>query len=198
MIPWESDEASFPGDLFRSWMEVMLRPVDFFRALNPAAPFTRPLAFFLVFSILGSAASTLSWMAAGQEVFGGWGSTGSMGAFNFFMSPFLALVGLAINTGLTQLGVLVFVPTRRKIDVTARAYCYVAAPSVMALVPFLGWAVSFVWMLALSIVGIQWVHETSIGRALAAVLVPPLVIAACITALMFLLVFIAIALGGQV
>jgi len=208
VIPWESDEASFPGDLFRSWMEVMLRPVEFFRALDPASQFSRPLVFFLVFSILGSAASTLSWMAAGPAFYDEVSKTeelarmlsvsGSLGAFNFFVSPFVALIGLAINTGLTQLGALVFVPNRKRIGVTARTYCYVAAPGVMALVPVLGWAISFVWVLVLSVIGIRSTHETTIGRALAAVFLPPFLIAAGITILMFSLAFMLVMLGGQV
>ena len=207
MIPWESDEASFPGDLFRSWLGVMLRPVEFFRALDPNASFAKPLIFFLVFSVLGSAATTLSWMAVfgdsyreltgAGEAFGGF-SASAYAWFNFFASPFLALIGLAINVAFTHVGVLVFVPTRKKIGITARAYCYVAAPGVMALIPFLGWAFAPVWVLVLTVIGIQRTHETSLGRAAAAVLVPPLVVAFAFGLLIFLLFFLMVALGGQV
>jgi hypothetical protein len=189
-------------------MEAMLRPVEFFRALNPTVPFSRPLIFFLLFSILGSAASTLSWMAAGPGFYDEVSKTeelprmlsvsGSLGAFNFFISPFTALVGLAINTGLTHIGTLVFVPSRKRIGVTARVYCYSAAPTVMAIVPTLGWAMSFVWVLVLSVIGIQHAHGTSTGRALASVLVPPLVIVFGIVFLMFALGVMLVALGGAV
>jgi hypothetical protein len=194
VIAWERDDASFPGDLFRSWMEVMLRPVEFFQGLNPAAPLAKPLIFFLIFSVLGSVASTLSWMA----VFGDAYNSGAYAWFNFFASPFLAMTGLAINVGFTHVGVLLFVPTRKKVGVTARAYCYVAAPTAMALVPFFGWAVSLVWVFVLSVIGIQQAHETTTGRALAAILVPPFAITMGFTMLVVFLIFLGAALGGQV
>ena len=185
----------------------MLRPAEFFRALNPAVPFAKPLTFFLVFSIVGSVASTLSWMANFPDVLGGIfrpdDMTGLLGGsadiwFSFFVSPFLALMGLAINIAFTHVGVLIFIPTRKKVGVTARTYCYVAAPSVIALVPFVGLLVSLVWAVTLSIVGIRWTHGTSAGRAAAAVLVPPFAIAFGFGLLIVLLIFLAIALGGQV
>lgn len=197
MNPWENDGASFPRDLFRSWMEVMLRPVEFFRALNSASPFSKPLIFFLVFSVLGATLSMLSRMAGGMEGYDFLGGPVYIW-FSFFASPFIALLGLAMNVGLTHLGVLLFIPTRKNIGVTGRMYCYVAAPTVMALVPFLGWLISIVWALVLSVIGIQQVHETTTGRALAAVLVPVFAIGLAFMMLGVLLAFLAVAMGGAV
>ena len=40
--PWERVHGSFPADLFRSWMEVLTRPKQFFRSLDPEVSFARP------------------------------------------------------------------------------------------------------------------------------------------------------------
>ena len=203
MNPWESDRASFPRDLVGSWMEVIQRPGEFFRALNPTAPFSKPLIFFLIFSVLGGVASTLSWWAVFGDSYRDIEGYGLLNGrayawFNFFISPFLALIGLAINVGLTHVGVLLFFPTRKPSSMTARAYCYVVAPTVMALIPLVGWVISGIWVMVLTVIGIQHAHDTTTGRALAAVFVPPFALGLAFALFIFFLVFLAAAMGGQV
>ena len=203
--PWEGADVSFPADLFRSWMEVLTRPKEFFQSLDPDISFARPLIFFLVFSVLGSAASTLSllaifgesykqlYMGQGMEAF-------SLTAYmwmNFFFSPFTALIGLLVYVGMVHGGVRIFVRNGTTIGVTARTLCYVTAPAVVAIVPFLGWAAGFFWMATLAIIGIQLTHRTSFGRAFAAVIIPPFVLTSGLTILFVLFgVFLALAIGG--
>jgi hypothetical protein len=181
-VAWERDGASFPGDLFDTWLQCMTRPVEFFGRLDPDVSFGRPLLFFLVFWILGSGLGTLST----EAVLGGWYAElyagegleapgPSWSLFLFFLSPFIGLVMLAIHVGLTHLGVRLFVPEPRPIGVTGRALCYVGAPQVVAIVPLLGWLVGPLWSLFLAVVAVQRVHATSTGRAVAAVIVLPFV-----------------------
>jgi hypothetical protein len=188
-------------------MDVMQRPGEFFGSLNPEAGFARPLIFYLVFVILGSGASTLTGLAMGGESFAGPvalpGFEGlSMTAllwFNFFLAPFAALLGLAIGVGLTHVGVLMFVRDRKPVGVTAKVLCYAAAPAVLGIIPLLGWIVSGVWAIFLQIVGIQVAHETSPGRAAAAVLIPPIALIAGVFLLALLLAFVvAVSVGGAV
>lgn len=205
--PWEADDVSFPRDLFRSWMDVMQRPGEFFRSLNPHAGFARPLIFYLVFSVLGAAGSTLSWMAVFGDRYGEIYAMQGLEGFaldaymwmSFFFSPFWALFALVVYVGITHVGVLLFVPDRKPLGVTAKALCYMAAPAVLGLVPIVGWAVSGFWVLYLAIVGVQVLHETSFGRALAAVLVPPVTLLFVFMVLGILLaIMMAVSIGGVV
>lgn len=202
-IAWERAGASFPGDLFESWLQCMTRPFEFFERLDPEVPFGRPLLFFLVFWILGSGLGALSTEAA----LGGWydelyaaeGLTRGPAwfLFMFFLSPFLGLVSLAIYVALTHLGVRLFVRDPNPIGVTGRALCYVAAPQVIAVVPFLGWLAAPLWSLFLAVVAVRTVHSTSTGRAVAAVVVPPFVLWFGLGMLFALFVlFLAVAVGG--
>ncbi|MFW6088125.1 MAG: YIP1 family protein [Gemmatimonadota bacterium] len=204
MIAWERDSASFPGDLFESWLHCMTRPFEFFDGTDPTVPVSRPLLFFLVFWIAASGLGTLSTEAA----LGGWydemyaaDGVGDPGApwllFTFFLSPFVGLVSLALHVGLTNLGVRLFIPNGKSIGVTGRALCYAVAPQVVAIVPFLGWLAAPLWSLFLAVVAIRQVHAASTGRAAAAVLVPPFVFWFGI-GLMFalLIVFFALAASG--
>ncbi len=202
---WERVDVSFPADLFRSWMEVLTRPKEFFRSLDPEVSFARPLIFYLVFSVLGSAASTLSWLAMFGDSYDQLYASAGMEGFpfdaymwmNFFFSPFTALISLLLHVGMIHVGVRVFVTDGKSIGVTARTLCYVTAPAVVAIVPILGWAVAFFWTATLAIIGIRWTHRTSFGRAFAAVIIPPLVLTVGLTMLFVLFgVFLARAIGG--
>ncbi len=204
MIAWERETASFPGDLFESWLHCMTRPFEFFENTDPTVPVSRPLLFFLMFWIVASGFGTLSTEAA----LGGWydelyaaeGST-EPGApwllFTFFLSPFIGLMSLALYVGLTHLGVRLFVPEAKSIGVTGRALCYAVAPQVVVIVPFLGWLVAPLWSLFLAVVAVRQVHTASTGRAVAAVIVPPFVFWFGL-GLMFalLVVFLALAASG--
>lgn len=204
MIAWERETASFPGDLFESWLHCMTRPLEFFESADPDVPVSRPVLFFLVFWIVASGLGTLSTEAA----LGGWydemyaaDGLGDLGApwllFTFFLSPFLGLVSLALHVGLTHLGVRLFVPDAKSIGVTGRALCYAVAPQVVVIVPFLGWIVAPLWSLFLAVVAVRQVHATSTGRAAAAVIVPPFVFWFGIGLMFALLVaFLALAVGG--
>lgn len=204
MIAWERETASFPGDLFESWLHCMTRPFDFFESADPAVPASRPLLFFLLFWVVASGFGTLSTEAA----LGGWydelyatDGIADPGTpwllFTFFLSPFVGLVSLAMYVGLTHLGVRLFIPNAKRIGVTGRALCYVVAPQVVAIVPFLGWLVAPLWSLFLGVVAVRQVHDTSTGRAAAAVIVPPFVFWFGIGLMFALLIaFLAVAAGG--
>ena len=205
--PWERENGTFPADLFRSWMHVMTQPGEFFRSLDPQVSFARPLIFYLIFSVIGSGASLLSSMAVFGDVYREVYAIQGLGELslntylwmNFFFSPFGALIALLFYVGMVHAGVHVFVQNGRPIGVTARTLCYVAAPAVLSIVPILGWAISFIWTAALAIIGIQWTHQTTFGRAFAAVIIPPTVVT--ITIAMFfvvLSVFFALAIGAAV
>ena len=203
-IAWERTEARFPGDLFDSWLECMTRPYEFFGRLDPRASAARPLSFFLVFWVLGGLLGTLSTRAT----VGGWDADQLASAgeavpgltwygFMFFLSPFIGIAALALYVGLTHLGVRLFVRGARPIGITGRGLCYVSAPQVVAVVPIVGWFAASLWSLFLAVVSVQRLHDTTTGRAVAAVLVPQLAFWLGLS-MMFVLfiVLLAVAVGG--
>lgn len=173
--PRERTGASFPGELLASWMECMTRPSEFFRRLDPEVSFSTPLIFYLLFTVLGSAAFTASSIAFLPAMYVGEGAASSPAwhLLWFFLSPFIAVVSLVFYVLFTHLGVLLFVREGRPIGVTARSLCYVAAPGVLYIIPFIGWLVSFFWTLWLAVVAVKETHRTTGGRAFAAVFVIP-------------------------
>lgn len=198
--PWERAGATFPGDMFRSWLQCMTEPNVFFRSLDPSGPLSRPLLFFFVFWILGSGLGTLAadatlgdWYAArGWEM-----PSATWNLFVFFLSPFMGALSLALYVGFTHLGVRIFVKDPEKIGTTARGLCYVAAPQLLAVVPLVGWLVAPIWGLFLAVVSVRALHRTGTGSAVAAVIVPPLVFWVGFGMLLFFLFFfVTLAVSG--
>jgi hypothetical protein len=202
--PWEQEDASFPADLFRSWIDCLTRPSEFFESLDPDAPFARPYLFFLIAVVLGSGLGALST----QAVLGAWTAEyyaaqgvsppgPAWALFTFFLSPFVGTMALALNTAFVHVGVRLFTERPKPIGMTARTLCYVAAPQVLALVPFIGWVVAPIWGLVITVIGVQRTHDTTVGRSLAAVLIPPIVFWFAIGMLFaMLVVFVVLAAGG--
>lgn len=178
----------------------MTRPTEFFRRLDPTVPFSTPLMFYLVFSVVGSAAFTASSLAFLPAVAPAEGVATSPAWYLlwFFLSPFIAAFSFVFYVLFIHVGVRLFVRDGRSVGVTARSLCYVAAPGVLHIVPFVGWFVSFVWTLRLAVIAVQQAHRTSTGRALAAVFVVPILTALLIFLLVVLLMLTAISTLGRV
>ena len=199
--PWERDDASFPADMFRTWLDCLTRPTEFFESLDPGIPFARPLLFFLVVWVLGSGLGTLSVQTTLGDLIAesyaaeGRGPPGTAwNLFVFFLSPFVGLLALALNVAFIHVGVRLFVHRPRPIGSTARSLCYVVAPQVLALVPFFGWIVAPIWGFVLTVIAVRMTHRTTVGRSIAAVLVPPIVFwFAFVMLLGFLVIFVMLA-----
>lgn len=204
-VAWERDGAAFPLDLLRSWMACMTRPFQFFGRVSVETPFTRPLLFFLVFATVGHAVGLLSFAAvfadaydtAGTGYGPGSGSSVSL-LLGLLFVPFYSLFLLAVYTCITHAGVRLFVPDARDIGATARGLCYVAAPQVVSIVPLVGWMAASAWALFLAVVSVHRLHRTSIGRAVAAVLVPAATLATVLLMLGIAVAFLIVAAMGGV
>lgn len=202
--PWERGDASFPADMFRSWIDCLTRPVEFFQILDPETSFARPLLFFLVVWVLGSGLGTLSFQTTlGGLIADSYAARGlsppgmAWNLFIFFLSPFMGLVALGLNVAFIHVGVRLFADHPRPIGATARSLCYVVAPQVLALVPFIGWVVAPIWGFVLTVIAVRTTHRTTVGRSIAAVLVPPIVFWFAFAMLLaFLVIFVTLAVEG--
>lgn len=178
---WGDPGRPFGARLVRTWRESLFEPTAFFRRVRRDSSLSDPLLYFLLVTVVGAFFS-LWWDAVGVAP-GGWDGVPALGlgtevggagvaVVGFFISPFAALIGLALWTLMLHLFVVVLVPERRPLGSTARLLCYSAGPGVLAAVPILGSLVGAVWMTVLQIVGVREVHGATTGRAAAAVLAP--------------------------
>lgn len=195
---WEDPTVAFPESLVRTWRASVLEPTRFFARVPWDAPIARPVLYFLVVTV-AAAFFTLWWNALGLAATLPFtlpavdvGGRGAPALIEFFMSPFVALVGLLIWTLVLHFFALFLAPERRGLAATARAICYAAGPAVFSIVPLLGPLVGGVWTLVLEVFGIRAAHRVTTGRAAAIVLLP---LAIFFTLLMFLVLLAFLLVG---
>lgn len=197
-VAWEDPERAFPRDLWQTWTECLSSPSGFFRRVPHGEPLVRPVLYYLLISV-AAAFFALLWNAvSGAARLPGAGAGGRGGEVEillFFLSPFLALLALGVNTAVTHLMVAILAPERRGPGATARVLSYAASPGVFTAIPLLGPPVAMVWGLVLQVVGLREAHRTTTFRAALVVLIP-IAVAVIGFALLAVLAYSAMEAGG--
>lgn len=199
---WEDPAVGFPEDLWRTWRDSVLEPATFFGGVPWTGGLTRPVLYYLIVSI-AAAFFALWWEALGWvPVFplapqmGA--DRGALAIVDFFLSPFLALLGLGIGSLVLHFFALLLAPDRRDLRATVRVLSYGVGPAVFTIVPLLGPLVALAWSLVVHVVGIREAHRTTTGRAAAIVLLPwALFLALVVLAILALVAVAGLTLFGR-
>jgi hypothetical protein len=94
--------------------------------------------------------------------------------------PAIVLVVFFIEAAVFHLFLLIMGGANQPFETTARVVAYTTgAAAVFQAVPMCGGLIAFVWALIVIIIGLAHAHETSVGRAVAAVLLPVLLCCLC-------------------
>lgn len=182
IVSWEDPGVPFPANLVRTWGEILTAPSSFFSRLPFDKPLARPILFYIIVVITAAFLSLLVTSTLGipeglEEALGSYDigmemSTGAVALLTFFITPFVLLFALLINSLVIHLFVAMLVRERRTMGATTRVLCYAVAPYPIAVIPFAGPLVSSIWITVLVILGLRDAHRTTTGRAAAAVLIP--------------------------
>ncbi len=193
-VAWEDGTASFPANLGLTWWECLVSPGRFFGRVSWDGPFSRPVLYFLLVTIL-AAMLGLFWF-----VWGPWGAAEELGLtlqlqlLGFFLTPFAVLLALGLISLVQHLFVLFLAPDRRGLGATATVLCYGSGVGLVSAIlpPALGFpgpvpgmfratylvlyvmltvAVQ-VWYVVVLVIGLRQAHSTTTGRAAAIVLLP--------------------------
>jgi hypothetical protein len=189
-LPWENRQTiGFWTSVWETFKLVMFEPTRAFTMMRRDGGMEDALKFALLTYCIASAVS-LVFQIPIQLAMMKVGSAGSSGMPAVFgIAP--ALVGGVVGLILTPviLGVVVFVQAaayhgmlhllgagKRGFDTTVRVVAFsVGAASVLMLVPVCGAVVAWFWGIVVKIIGLARTHETTGGKASAAVLVPLLI-----------------------
>lgn len=189
-IAWEDGAMPFPASLGLTWWECMVSPDRFFRRVAWSGPFSRPLLYFLIVTVLAGLFG-LFWF-----VWGPWepGVTLELQLLGFFLTPFAVLLALGFVALVQHMFVALMAPERRGLGATATVLCYasgvglvsavlppplavgrpvLAAAGMTYLVLYVLLALAVqVWYVFVLVIGLRQAHSMTTGRAAAAVLLP--------------------------
>jgi hypothetical protein len=166
----------------RTAVRVLVRPQHFFARLDPEGSFLIALAFASVYVGVYAALSTVS--SALVEV----ALHGATLAFPNVVGATLANIGASILAvwvlspllaAIYHLFVRLMVgASNRGYRATFRVVAYAGVADLVGWVPFVGLLLAGVWALYVGTIGLRELHATSTPRALAAVLIPSLLLVA--------------------
>lgn len=177
-IPWET-EQSF-GSLVETMKRLLLEPAQTFQVAVPDLSMTSAFLFAMILSTAGGL------LAMGPQLMLGGGfaerlpeqlewlkSFSTPGLGSLVSIPVGAAIGLFIEAGVVHLLLMMLGGANRSFETTVRAVAFTnGSTALFQVVPVLGSLVALVWGLIIQAHGLKEMHQTSMGKALGAVLIP--------------------------
>lgn len=193
--PWDRRaEIGFFTGLVDTTLQVLSKPRAFFGRMAPEGGLGGPLLYGVLVGYVGLLATavydaTFEALVGRQSPDLGLGPEfdraltmlqGGPGLLvQVLIGPFVLAAGLFLTAGLNHLGLTLLGGARRDFEATFRVVAYSRAASIVSLLPLCGPFVAVVWSAVASVIGLQTVHETTLGKAVAAVLLPVALACCC-------------------
>lgn len=172
--PWELGEGSLWHSFVETWKGAALHPTRFFRELGPFPSLWPAFGFaFLVSAVVSVFDAIWSWV--GIPFYPEYGFlSGPVGlVFELVAIAFMIWLG----SGLLHLSLTVLGAGSQGFGATFRTACYASAPLLVGIFPgaeFIG----SIWSLVVAVIGLRWTQRTSTGKALLAIFLPAIFLAA--------------------
>jgi hypothetical protein len=177
----EYDTARPLRSFGRTAARVLFRPGAFFARLDPEGSFLTALAFASGYVGVYAALSTISSALVEVELHGATLALPNVvGATlaNIAASILAVWVALPIAAAVYHVFVRLLIgPSNRGYRATFRVLAYAGAAELVGWIPFVGLLLAAVWAVYLATVGLRELHTSTVGRALAALAVPSLLLA---------------------
>jgi hypothetical protein len=177
-FPWPPAEGESVVNAYgRTWRGAALEPRAFFGALPAQQSLGPALLYYLPLGI-AVAGAQLFWSSIRGTV--DTERDAVLGAelpalsplVEFLLSPVMLILTIFVAAGLVHLLLRLLGGASRDFGFTVRVFAYAYSPQILGVVPVVGSAVGFFWMVGVAIIGLREGHRTSTGKAATAVLVP--------------------------
>ena len=181
--PWEDRATNgFFNGLFKTVNEVLFSPSAFFKKMPVTGGLTDPLLYAMIVGTVGllflsvwhlllhdpmQSFVTPEMSAAGRGI-----SSNVASPLGTAMMPFLLIIWLFIVSGMLHLFVMIVGGAKAGFEATFRVVSYSVSPFLFMVIPYCGVLITPLWALSLFMIGIRDAHETTGGKATAAVLFP--------------------------
>lgn len=192
-FPWPPRaDRSFVDALAATWQESVFHPTSFFRRMPREFDFGWVLGYYLIMGVVAAGIGLFWHMVLGPSLLDRWLPSNAGSPANpfidFLLSPLWLLFGLYAAAAIIHVFLLLVRGARHGFGATLRVFCYSGGPQLFSVVPWIGPTVGAIWSLVITIIGLREAHETTTGKAIAAVLIP--------SALLLMLIVLLIIAGA--
>lgn len=201
---WDKEKGGdWTSAFFNTFKKAMFEPVLFFTHVAGGHGMSRPFIFALIVSyvMFGTAIAYqagFQMLAAGINVHGYLGAgifpeiaislpimVVAIAMFLVFGVPFMTAIMIFCRAGLYHICLMILGAAKRDFAATFRTVCYATSPQLLHVVPLFGALVAGMWQIALDIIGLKVVHETTYGRSALAVFLPMIVCCGAVALILF-------------
>jgi hypothetical protein len=184
-LPWENRaDRPFFTAFIETLQMVLSRPAIAFSVMKREGGLADPLLYILIGGTFGFVISLIyriifssfGVFAGRNDPFAHLVATGIGWVFALVLVPVFIVVCVFIGSAIVHLCLMIVGGAKQPFETTFRVICF-AGGSVypLMIIPVCGGVVSCIWGLVLDCIGIARAHETDIGRAVLAVLLPVLI-----------------------
>ena len=207
-LPWEHrDTLGFFNAFVQTVSMILTRPVDAFAAMRTEGGLGDPL----LFGVIGGSIGAIVWTLVTAAIHSlGWAATlsqqssidsmlgasvgGAMIFVRIILTPIFIAIGLFIWAGLVHVCLMMLGGATKPFEASFRALSFAyGATALFCIVPCCGGLVALVWGLIADCIGISRSHDTDMGRAAGAVLLPLVV---CCGGIVIILLMFGVGIGA--
>jgi hypothetical protein len=207
-LPWERrQEIGFVTAFVQTVGMILTRPAEAFTVMRIEGGFGDPLLFgviggsigAIVWLLLSAMLHSLGWFAglSQQNSFEnliGASMSGAMLVIRLILTPIVIVIGLFIWSALVHVCLMLVGGATKTFETTFRALSFAyGATSLFVIIPCCGGLIALIWGLIVDCIGVSRSHETDIGRAVMAVILPVIV---CCGGIFLLCLMLGVGVGA--
>jgi hypothetical protein len=191
--PWEDmGNLGFVEAIKQTFVGSLFHPVEFFQKLPAEGGYPEPVKYGILLSSLGFVFAILWELITKAEAMRQVGVSSIIFLGLILLAPIFAAIGLFLGAAITHGCLFILGGVSKPYEATFRVEAYAQGPQVFNVIPFIGGLVALIWQIVLIVIGLREVHETSTGKAVAAVLLP------CVVCCVLGLAFLFLVVGGAI
>ena len=192
-LPWEARAGrGLIASFFDTLGLFVTRPAEAWARTRESGDGTSPFLFGIIVCWLSAAVQGILVRLVGlpmlppflEHRFGRMGGVlGVALVGKLIVLPIVLAIGLFVGSAILHLCCMLVGALRNSrsgFEGTLRAVCYSEVSSIASIVPVVGPLVAVVWWIVLAVQGIERLHQTTSGKAVAAVLIPVVVFGAAV------------------
>jgi len=187
-LPWEARETrGLLPSFFDTLGLLVTRPAEAWVRMRQSGDSTSPLLFGTAVCWLSMALQGILFRLIATPILPGFlgrrfgmlrGFGGAGLVVRLIVAPFVIVIALFLGAAILHFCCMLvgaLQNSRSGFEGTLRAVCYAEVSSLASIIPVVGGLIAIVWWIVLAVQGVVRLHQTTTGKAVAAVLIPVVV-----------------------
>jgi len=184
-LPWENrEQLGFVKAFSDTLVMVLTKPVEAFQLMRTEGDFVGPLIYaviggsvgFIVYFLITLALGSFGMMGGRENPLGAMFGAGIGMIFMIILCPIFVALSVFIGSAIIHVCLMLVGGAKKSYETTFRVVCFASGSTQpLLIIPFCGGVISGLWGLVAECIGLARAHETDVGRAVLAILLPLIV-----------------------